>query len=455
MSLKEFREEVRKTYTELTFSGVDLQVSGIKTRPIHFGYAFASFDNATYDRWLYINEVRLFQRYQTALRDIRAGVPADTVAQLRRLRETTFDEVRGLMAHEWAHHFLGHTFGAITRINERNADFLAGRILFEFYNENNPTTRIDSAQLRRSLAVTNLFSAGSKGTYHLPSEARTVLIQKGFTTAWLLRRIQELPTDPTIVNQLNNLELAGKINELENNYKVKKDTLVLKISRLKMEIDSMFKGLDSTMYCLEDSVGRLEVVSQDGTPISPMPIDSLVVMEIEKKSTMHFQFQMEVIELDYNYLRELDLLKKKIPKTKINTPDDQFEPLYNFFYINMHRQKNIKNINEDLLKSVLNTFKNPSDENKVCFLPIWFCLKGEVAFNILINENQVEVWEATVSRKVVLNFTSLTDLNLGFKYTFHHDRTAYFLDENLNLWTETLGAPFLSNKIFLQKYSQQ
>jgi hypothetical protein len=448
MTRDDFNAELKLAYKNLTFSGVDLQLSGVKMTTVPFGYAFAYFDKSNNNRWLLINEARLFNKYLSQYN-------ASSLTDKDLLKQQVINEARGLMAHEWSHHFLGHTFGKITRINERDADFMTGRILYEYFNYIKPTNILDSDALSRSLAVTNLYDNAPTGSYHLPKDARSVLIQKGFATAWLLRWRETYSELNSLQKEIKKLEIARVLDSLNYVYKIKEDS-ISQLGKIKwnLQIDSIFK---------ETIFGNYTLIKTDDLEVKIIKLDSegnktdidTLRNTIENLKNKYYDYRVGKLK-DLENEKEVKTKKvvKEIVDKNIITRSNMYEPLYNFFYLES-KIKNKKYKKNTIEYNVLSAYRNGVSESDISNSTLNYKLQGGIVFNIDIGISSVKILRDNKDYKAGKIVTAKQeDLSLGLKYAFYFDSVWYFLDSNYHLWTETKGAPFIRNRLFLQDFKK-
>jgi hypothetical protein len=149
-----FKLTVDTIYNDLSLNDASLTLSKIALANYPSGVAFAHFYQKTNTRYILVNYGFLFNDIWTNEKYIR----------------TRSDVIRGLLAHEWAHHYLGHTFEKASILNERNADIMAGRILSE-------------SGVTDVTAIVQLLENLPKSPHHLATEARLDLLNKGNRTS--------------------------------------------------------------------------------------------------------------------------------------------------------------------------------------------------------------------------------------------------------------------------------
>jgi hypothetical protein len=201
------KNKVDSLYSHLTFSGVDFEVTGIKLKSVPFGLSFAKYDPKINQRVVLFNYNYFYEKYWLAVKDT-----------LKR-QQDVLDMVSGVLAHEWAHHYMGHTFGRNSIINERDADILAGRVMYENLIDDPNKVNIKDKLIQSSLSIEVLENA-PQNVYHLSAGTRQGLIRKGFNTGLVLYYKKNGGAGPLIKKLVE-----GKIAALESQTALVQDSL--------------------------------------------------------------------------------------------------------------------------------------------------------------------------------------------------------------------------------------
>ncbi|QKZ14129.1 hypothetical protein [Spirosoma sp. KUDC1026] len=449
-TFKEFDEEVKKTYEQLRFMDVNLDVNGVRLRGVPFGYAFAYFDRGNAQRWLMVNQRLLYKQFIEEKDKIKEK------DKINQLQNQTLDRVRGLIAHEWSHHFLGHTFERISRLNERDADILTGRILYEHYNQDNSKqdnskqdnskSELDTTNLGRSLAVTRFYT--KSGRYHLSKESRSKLIKKGYTTAWLLKFYTNLPNNlklTSLQDKLNNIEIKRQEDSLqsalEETKKKASEAKRIEIEKKIEENEVELYKLKNNLLIIADSTTKQIVKDSLERLITDKDTSSIInnIKSLKENINISIIDAVKAANNGFKFSEKKEKISSNIKNNKKIDWSDMYGSLYNIVYIH---QKDLKSEFQLILK---NFFEKP---NTLCNL--YYELVGDVTFTVNISTLTVNIAQNTNNKSVKIK--DYKDPNSLFLYTFRIEETNYFLDCNYHLWEETIGAPAIDNKLFLQQY---
>lgn len=453
-SLKEFADTIRQVYSNMTFGGVDISVTGVELVNIPYGLSFAQYSRINNSRQILFNYRHFLNRHWSDEEDTK---------RRDSLRQVCYDMVYGVLAHEWAHHYLGHTFENNSVLKERNADILAGRILFEHYHSEKKG--IDTTNLKRSIRLLDALEDANASLYHLSKNDRKELIIKGYTTSWLIENSKEL-TEDTQLYKLDN-ELKGeKLDSLS----VKQDRIIRlsaqdnKSKFRKIALQIAAKYLSPRLFNSPEIASYINI------------IDSVIKSKISIFVTVdNNNFTQELIQFkEYynnlaandttNILRYIEEERKKISdKIRNDINRRSLESLYNLLYFKKPFGKSTFESTPFVKKNLSDFVKSDFELLSVNVYPFWYVLSyGGIKFEIdyrganSLNNKQpnklVTIYQKNTKRSISLKKSDSQKEN-GFLYYFTADDDNYFIDRYYHLWTETIGAKAINNKIFLQRYT--
>lgn len=389
IQLKDFPKKVMSIYKEMTFSGVELPLQKVILRDIPVGIAFAHFDRKRNKRYILLNLRYFFGEWQKDSTKTRY-------------------QLEGILAHEWAHHFLGHVFEKGDIIKERDADLIAGRILYEL----GTSTDIDSIQDQRLTAALTILPADGDPT-HLHKEARTFLILKGFMTGKVIGILQKTDRKNLLTDLEKYFDNAGKRKTAElRNLTNKKKAIIDGIKQRIEFIEDSLSVLDTSRAILSDTI-------------------SFIKNKLGKQ-------KVELIQLAVNQAAQFtkdttDIVEKY---NKFNADNElQTEAIYNLLYVNEPQ----KIQNQKLLKSYWQSDTTDTGVYR-------YELRGMTLF-FDKNAQKVTFQE---DKKTPIKIES-KPTTAPFLYQFVIDRSTFYIDHYCNLWTETIAAKQIKNKLFLEK----
>jgi hypothetical protein len=440
---KKFVDTVKSLYSDsLTFNDASLNINGVELANSPVGIAFAYFNAKNNKRYILINYQYLFRKiWQDPSLSHKNNV------------------LKVILAHEWSHHYLGHTFQKLSVINERNADILAGRILAEDGNldiENDPS-------------VIQFFKTLPSSQHHLPAKMRLDLLEKGNLTHMLIKK------------NLN--ELKKDINtEAEKSLKNKKKQLgFLKLSEVKLVVDSLELAQKQLLFGIANDRANLfeKIQEKDSTRkmtdwfITNFTDFSRVIRfkeTLPSNDTIINNIKQEVLpnllEVNLRYKIILDSLKSKantsISKIKsdytskidsltstqfISDTSPLLEALYNKWYTSMWSLRPPDSIN--ILRTLAVSLP---DTNTV----LTYKLNGGIIIKIILTEKKASKPILMKIGEVNYQYTLLKNNENGYPYYFKtHEGEIFYLDTNYQLWCKTLAARSIQDKLFLQRYEPQ
>ncbi|RDB03668.1 hypothetical protein DVG78_22430 [Runella aurantiaca] len=385
LDLKSFSQKVVSIYKEMTFSGVELSLSKVILRDVPVGIAFAHFDRRRNKRYILLN-------YRYFLNEWKKD---STKTQY---------QLEGILAHEWAHHFLGHVFERGDIVKERDADLIAGRILYEL----GTSSQNESIQEQRLTGALSILPDHPVDKKHLSKEARIFLVQKGFLTGEVIFDYQKNKNLDAIRESLQT-----KFRNIEKN---KNEEITNLASKYKDDNLKIEKQLDSLQKL--DTVNVLNVAS--------------IRQVLSKKRD---SLQIAKTNLLTSYETESTTITQKYETSK--NVELKNETIYNLLYLDNPNAI----MNDDLLRPY---GKDKSDAGVYSYT-----LKGGI--KITFDENKFDKNEKSVAYKDSIVAISATPASWPFLYQFMVDRSTYYIDQYCNLWTETIAAKAIQNKLFLQK----
>lgn len=480
---------VDEIYNKLVFNDTYIRENKVEIKKCSGGIAFAYFDRQRNKRFILLNYSNLFNKIwlQDSLKfEVKENI------------------IKGILAHEWAHHYLVHIFEKANIFNERNADILAGRILAQ---NDVPESTPDY--------LGKLFKR-NKDSQHLPSDIRMFLMTKGFLTEKILSLKDCQAYDKSIQkildsakNSLITIEINSLKRILDLQYKVKKDSSIKNTKNLlQVNLENKFKEVllqDSLL--VKDSL--LKVFSHANQPFrltlkedsTEFKIDTVFISikEIIKSalknrsdSLFAISFKNNSYKLDSAYkvankITNVSSLKneeKEIIRIKSFAIKQQFsdlkvaellvngnnfttsgnnntilEILYDKYYIDTKfKTLGIKlngNCNEQnlIFKKAMETFSkvNPPDNSGL------FTYRLKAVTNIIKfdkNKKALTINNITYGICPIDNrYKKCPESDIFFPYIFSTKEGNYFIDKNNFLWTETIGAVSLDDKIFLQRFN--
>lgn len=247
-TFKGYLENVASTYN-LTLKNINIEL-----RRVDFGVAFAYFDPIKHKRYIFLNESFYNDFYS---RSEGCKYNAETDKEFL---------VAGTLAHEFAHHLLGHTFTENTPDQEVLADEVSGIILSRYHNLPNKEQVALSA---------SCLSNGEGYIYKSPTERR-----KDVLKGWFVAKLNDY-LSKNVINQQSSSDLAtgNKLTSIKNNVNGLKNIAVNEIetkvnshiSSQKIAISSSLKTQIDNFNFMPDSVISKETInklindSQDST----------------------------------------------------------------------------------------------------------------------------------------------------------------------------------------------
>ena len=270
--------KVDSVYNNLTFSGVDFPVTGIKLHRVPYGIAFARFEPKINQRTVLFNYAYFYEKYWKAAK-------ADST------RHNIRDMISGVLAHEWAHHYMGHTFERNTIIKERDADIMAGRVMYENLI-NDPVNDNIGLNLKRSLLTIKVLENAPQSAYHLSANAREGLIRKGFITGLIIHYKKKGGVCPLIQKLVD-----AKIASLESLTGLAQNTLC---KETKQQAQAALEARKDIPNSLKEKIYISDCYSFSSTAILPDSIKQLSI-----KLTTQFKNQYDSLWR----IRKISILK--------------------------------------------------------------------------------------------------------------------------------------------------
>jgi hypothetical protein len=453
-SLEVFNNVIKKIYAEMSFSGIDFDVTKITLKNYPVGIAFARYDKKSGKRQILINVQYLYQAYWKN----KAKVS----------RDSTVYKLKGLIAHEWSHHFMGHTFDKNSRQKEHDADILAGRILFNQFirPSSSPTAKeiIDAEQ--KAGLISDWYDLEALTTYHLARKARRDLLRKGFFTSLILhsdplKRFRDTLIVATTLKRdsLKSLEyqITTTIKNVFDTVKLNFTTKLFRISQdTTLNLDTLCRrniAKTPLKYSISANLsfsGDLIKVTQPFGQACNDKINSVFIEsneEFRKKITLN----TGNLAATYNLVKNIPPLKfmkgSSFTSSELRSRFDT-EAYYNLYYINHVLY------HDDILETIYLKDTNfafgtiPEDFS--------FVLEGGIRIQIKKSSGLVKYFE---DNKYVVEVPLLASNSPhkeqgknGFPYYFIIDSGKYYIDGYGHLWIETLGASPIKNKLFLQHF---
>ena len=485
---KVLQKQVKDIYEGMTFSGLDLNVTGIPLINMPANVAFAQFDPKTNKRYILINYAFFLANYCNK----------DT----GKLLPDGVDIIKGLLSHEWAHHYMGHTFERNTIIKERNADIISGRIMYENITKYRPIgNKVNDNDLATALRVGTLFTR--VGQFHSARNFRDIMMRKGFILGLIIDYKRDTNGPKLLFKELietKTQEIQKGIDELKINYinrsivegnkelerqreleRLKRDSLNELKHDMPIRTDSLNRPdsliQNSSQTSTGDTVLSIPVsttITSDsvfaqpvqGLAIKASKAASLPKLHLEKgkplmwpNTTGYPKYIKKVVEHEMNsFKKDLNSRFGKFFKEKILTIDSNLiwktikidsitletEAIYNIVYLDSIKGEWNKKFGPIIKRLTANNLKIDSTTNLV------YKLHGDLNFT-LSGLNKI-VTLTYNGQKAIHDSTQFKSDSAKFLYAFYFpvERVRFFIDNNYNLWTETVGAKSLRNKLFLQ-----
>jgi hypothetical protein len=436
---KKFVETVNALYSDsLTFNDAALNINGVELANSLVGVAFAYFNSKNNKRYILINYQYLFR----------------TIWQDSSLINRN-NVLKVILAHEWSHHYLGHTFQKLSVINERNADILTGRILAEDGNldiENDPS-------------VIQFFKAIPLNQHHLPAKMRLDLLEKGNLTHMLIKKdLDELKRD---VNTEADQRLLNKKKQLE----------FLKLSEIKLVNDSLKLAQKQLLFGIANDRANLFKKIQEKDSVRKMTEwfitnftdhsrvirfkdilpsnDSLVNIIKEEilpdlsEINLRYKVILDTLDLRANtsISKIVTVYSIKIGSLRRNqfiTDTSPFvESLYNKWYT---RSLFSKSSQPDILNTLVQSL--PDTNRRLIYI-----LNGDIKINIDFTEKKVEKPILMKIGRIEYQYILLKNSDDKYPYYFKtREGEIFYLDRYYHLWSKTLAARSIQDKLFLQRY---
>lgn len=449
---KDFIKEVNKIYNDLTLNDVALKDVQVELANYPAGIAFAYINPKNNKRYILVNYSYVFNEIWLDPENIN-------------IRN---DLIKGILTHEWSHHFLNHNLYKSNVLNERNADILAGRILADKSNKVN----IES--------VIAFYNRLPKDNHHLPDSVRKELLYKGKQTYEIATQSLEdlcknIERDAKEKMVLEKTYLTNQLNTCNNIQKY--DQKILIISQQKKTSNLLLKDKYISLLS-SDSLKYSETSFFDLT--QALEIDSLIIQyktltnkymdSLINKNKIVFDGLMKqqnlLIKKSLDSLQNISIFpacfqfKNKIDKLIesqfVSDTSILTEAYYNKWYIEQNR-KNAKNKKSDkcynnylttLDKVVTDTLKKFS-----------YRLNGGIKIVIdYFKNSSVKPVTITVKDKNPKSYDFIKSNEVGnFIGSFEiRERSRFidkfYLDKNFHLWTETICAKSIDNKLYLERH---
>lgn len=433
-SFKGFQQQIRRVYENMTFSGVDLTVTNIPLINSPSGIAFAQFNPAQNKRFLLINGNYFYQRYRDKATN--------------KLTPTGEDILLGAIAHEWAHHYMGHTLARSSVIKERNADIMAGRILYEYITRNRRLgEEIQKTDLDRALRVDTLFGTG--GGLHLSRGFRRIMMRKGFILGLILDYKRNPDLAPKLKLALAEVQTQAIRQQLDSLQRVYIDSIIstAKSARFirtasdtvaaKQLLDAIKLNQQNPLYALNDAITKLS----QGSSNTALKAAKDIVSKKRNSYISHRDRLFPSIPFDSKSGKEIN--EDKVKADILTGPSTlEKEAIYNLAYLDSARG--------DWAKSYAMVLESLSirDDSSRKAPTLTYQLQGNLVFTLRKNKQTVTLeykgLQAVPAREPQ-NSTSFL-----YEFVFPLDKSHYFIDRHFHLWTDTIGARSIDNKIFLQ-----
>jgi hypothetical protein len=436
---QEFVVAVDEIYDNLTLNDASLTISKVNLINFSSGVAFAHFDRRNNKRLILINYSYLY----------------NNVWIQKDFQSTRDDIIRGILAHEWAHHYLGHTFERASVLNERNADIMAGRVLAE-------------SRAMNVTAMTQILQNLSKSPHHLDWFARRDLMDKGKHTHELIHTTIEKLWEK-IENDAATVEKKKKLKDyqalLDNRKKIIDDSLIFErgtlVKRLSSDLLNLFDKIKTKDTIHKNISDWLEIDTITTPPIirfsNRLPsnshvdsVKSFVKKDLEndnaliqaKHNALITQTNVSKAALDLIYGTEIKKLSSLLYYNENDTTNTK-ESFYNKWYF---IERPLKEHNEYV--EVFTKFES----SKMKFN---YKLKGGVLIDIDID--LLKAWISIAGQKqeylLKVHLGKDKKIDPDFPYYFETiENETFYLDKSRQLWNKTIAARSLNDKIFLQKH---
>ena len=468
-AFKDFVSTVDSVYSDLTFNDVSLKDIRVDLKNHPNGIAFAYESPKNGKKSILINYQYLFKK---VWQNDKYKYFTDSTNDKKKRTDIRIPIIKGILTHEWTHHFLNHNLLSPSILNERNADILSGRIMKEDIIQNGKGYLID--------AVVELFGDLPNDRHHLPDTVRRNMIFKGVQTYEIIRANNDSLC--SIANRNNQSELdkakRNKYSEYKRCYRneiLKERKRIITFSKKELSeslLDLLNNSLTDTslhtsplsvspFICTNLDIDSVLSISYKGVNKT---VDSI---EVSLKNRLKIDSVIKIVQdtLNKNLIKSVNInfpncekifeAMKKITSEQFESDNSTVvESLYNRFYFD------VKNCN---CKSRIDKLRNPSlpDEQKDV---LFYKLNGGLLIEIdLKNLKKGKAVTVIFNNKVkkgadFLAFKDDSKDGMLFKGYFeimegnkHLDK--FFLDKNFHLWTETIAAKSIQNKLFLEHFT--
>jgi hypothetical protein len=465
-AFKDFVSTVDSIYSNLTFNDVSLKDIRVDLKNHNNGVAFAYENPKNGKKYILINYQYLFRKVWQNDKYKDFEVEINKVKKRVDIRKPI---IKGILTHEWTHHFLNHSLRSPSILNERNADILSGRIMQEDIRQNDNEYLID--------AVVRLFSDLPKDKHHLIDTIRRNMIFKGRQTHEVIKANSDLLCKSAEKDSQYELEKAKR-----NKYSVYEDCHKKEITNERKRLIIFSKNvLSETLLNLLNN--RLADTSLHISPLSKSPFLS-TNLDIDSVLTFSYKNGNKTVDSIYVKLKNslkidsvtktvqellnqklMGLVNIKFSKCQIilnemnslninqfdNDSSTVVEALYNRIYIKQesHRCERIDKL--------MHPSKLPSQRD-IIFYKLNGGLYIEIELKKLLIGKAVSISNNNRPKKF-FNFLTFKDNDAKlFKGYFevgennkHPEK--FYLDNNFHLWTETIAAKSIQNKLFLERFT--
>ncbi len=440
---KEFVKTVNALYSDsLTFNDATLNINGVELANSPVGVAFAYFNAKNNKRYILINYQYLFR----------------TIWQDASLTNKN-NVLKVILAHEWSHHYLGHTFQKLSVINERNADILAGRILAEDGNldiENDPS-------------VIQFFKTLPLNQHHLPVITRLDLLEKGNLTHILIKKdLDKLKRDviaeaeKRLLKKKKQLEFLklSEIKLVNDSLKLSQKQLLFGIANDRANLFKKIQEKDSvremTEWFIANFIDHSRVIRFKNT----LPSNDSLVNNIKQEilpdlSEINLRYKVILDTLDLKANSSLSKIEAaysiKIGSLRTNQFITDTSPFVESLYNKWYTTSSLLNTTLPELKTLAVPLSK-SNTNKM----LTYKLNGDIIINIDFTEKKPDKPILMKIGRIEYQYTLLKNSDDKFPYYFKtREGEIFYLDRYYHLWSKTLAARSIQDKLFLQRYEDQ
>jgi len=440
-----FVDQINSIYTSMTFNHALLGINNIELVNYPSGIAFAYYNPLNNRRMILINYRYLYQK----------------VWKNDKFQSTRIPVLKGLIAHEWAHHYLHHTFQKFDPINERNADILSGRIL----NEN---MREDS--LNSLTSIVSLYEGKATGRQHLGADARRELIIKGIRTDQIInldpsKLCETLKEKAEIECMAASKNLEEKIKNCQQIgiYQNKEKVRVQNTIDLDIALSNQYLQLVDSSH-LKDKFFIIKNSDTENRTIEYVQVnkflDSVATINKSKFDAIMNKFNSilkeKLIQDSIRIINDRSIcidLKNKLDSINIddfrNTDSPSVEAMYNLWYIKNYKT-GVKP--DECIKKIAQT-KTIIDTNSVLKYRLYGDIKLAIDFGSNIKNKQV-TYQGGLNQEIQTHNLAASKDSKFLYYFKIKDGEIFYIDNYYHLWSQTIAAYPIQDKIFLQTHDQ-